>query len=133
MDKMTQFQQRLDLSVNHSDFVLAKRTATRDYYEFKRMPTFRIYHGTKRGPSKLLNRDPITKIETYLVGDPYDVFDVWHQQRYADPSRGIPGLNAQLSSDHLSFADAVLAVYAAFFKELLVNPPERDLFTSSKV
>lgn len=133
MDKITtQFQQRLDLSVNHSDFELVKRRATMDYYEFKRMPTLTIRHSSKYGPSVLINEDPI-RGNMYMPGDPFDVFDVWHQIRNADPKNGISGLHSQIQSRMPSFADAVLAVYAAFFKELLVNPPERDLFTSSKV
>jgi len=129
----TLFSLRKDLSAPHPDFKLARQTSSRDKYEFIKNDDFVIQHYAKLAKAKLIDSDPI-RGNTYVSDGAYDVFDVWVRTDNPDKSQSCaPNIYTREREDLTSFAEAALAVYGLFFKRLVSDPPEPDLFNYSKV
>lgn len=126
------FQTGKDLSENHEFFARRKKGTTTDIYVFLKCPSIEIKHSGKYTAATLINEDP-ERGNTYLPGDPIDCFDVWEQQEWADPSTGKPSRYSKESANHPTFAAAVLAVYAIWFKHLVRFSPVPDLFNHAKL
>lgn len=103
----TLFSQRVDLSENlkNSGVALHSRARNFDIYTLG-FSGVTIKHSAKRGPSELIESDPI-KGNLYIAGEAYDVFDVWVNLRTANPSTGQSGLSKCIAEDCLTFREAM--------------------------
>jgi len=129
----TLFSLRQDLSEPHADFKLARQTATGDYYEFIKNDDFRIDHYSRFTGTKLIKEDPIIG-NIYVSNGPKDVFNVTVRSDNPDKTQSCkPKIYTRERENLTSFAEAVLAVYALYFKRLVEDPPEPDLFNYSRV
>lgn len=107
----TLFSQRIDLSegLKGSGIALYNRSRNQDIYTVG-FSGVTIKHSVKRGPSELIESDPI-KGNLYFAGVAYDVFNVWALIRNAIPG-GQSGLSICVAEDCLTFEDAIAAAYA---------------------
>lgn len=101
----TLFQTGNDLS---EGFVSVNRTLKANNFDVYTMIEdcdVTIQHSTKRGPSELIESDPV-RGNMYRAGIAFDVFSVWVQIQSADSSTGRPGCAKCIAEDLRSFDDA---------------------------
>ena len=77
-----------------------------DVYEMIGNSKVSIKHRARRGPSELIEEDPING-NTYIAGIAYDSFDVWVDVQDPDSTTGRPGCSKCVGEDIRTFADAI--------------------------
>lgn len=100
----TLFQTGNDLSEDLISVYRSLKSDTFDVYQMTEDTDVTIVHSCKRGPSELIESDPV-KGDTYRAGVAYDVFNVWIQIQTAIPGK-TPGLKKCIAEDVRSFDDA---------------------------